>query len=1292
MKFEPPSPAPGFMVLQGNRLEDLCSLWVAQLRREPLGPLEPEVVLVQSNGMKHWLEHALAADSALGICAATRMELPSAFLWQAYRAVLGPEAVPARLPLDKDLLTWRLYRLLPTLVAARTVYAPLQRYMASGGPGPGGSDPRRRYQLAQQLADVLDGYQSYRADWLAAWAAGELLGVEAGKEAQAEMLGSEGPHHEVWQAQLWRDLLEDLVDGGQAGLPPAGPLANPIAQPLASPAGNPSRSAVHQRFMQAMQGLGGGSARHRPAGLPPRITVFGISSLPLQAVEALAALGGVCQVLMVTQNPCQYHWADVVDGREELSRELREQRRADSQPPRQPLRAGLEQAHALSAAQLGLQAHPLLAAWGRQGRDYLHLLADFDLPGTYRQRLATIDLFHDPAEGTGQSTTVSPPPTRLARLQSDLLHLRPAPAQPEAVPPDGSIELVQAYSAQREVEILHDRLLAWLDQDAALQPEDVLVMVPDVAVFAPHIQAVFGRFAPGQPRHIPFSVADVGQAESPLALAVAQLLELPASPVALSDWAALFDVPAVRQRFGLDEAEVGLLQQWLHEAGVRWGLDATHRQHWGWDASLPDVAQNTWSFGLRRLLLGHAMGSQALWRGVAALPASTSLSVRLLGALADWLDAMDETLRVLSVPHTPDDWLLELRALLERFLLPETDAEQRQLDRMLQPLQRWHTDCKAVGLTEAVALEVVRDHWTAQWKAPSLSQRFFGGGVQFATLMPMRTIPFRVVCLLGMNDGDYPRRVSPRDFDLMARQMRPGDRSRREDDRYLFLEALLSARERFYLSWQGRNASDDTLRPPSVLVAQLLDALGQYWTPPPEPRLYPLQPFSARAFQAPGSYADDWAALHRAGWDAPGQTPAQSTVSTDPTVPTAPATTVTLPDLERFVREPVEWTLRDGLRVYLSEPEGAADDTESFGLSTLELHGAVRRLVGAALEQEGLQELDALQAEGALPLAGFGAAARRKLEHTAQQLLGQMAVWRRRFPHTATEPLRAEVLVQWAAVAGAQAHPQTTSISGSLAGLWCSEPAPEAPFHDGALPTRPPHWLQWAVWPTELVNNPSDGGRRVPRLDTLRSLWVRHVWLSAAGHRVTSVVVAPRHHLQLAPLEAAVARQQLADWLAGMDAARHQPLNLSARVALRYLQERARTLVDEAKQRGEDGTTGHPSTHLRALDYARKAFQGSAPTAETELSYAALQAQAQAQAQSGAAGSGNHGERARSPYLHRLADDFGPMAEALPQWAPRLYGLLVSCASLELPQAASGTEPLPEQQPAQARQQEGQRA
>jgi exodeoxyribonuclease V gamma subunit len=326
----------GFMVLHGNRLEDLRDLLTQFLQSQPLPPMQPEVILVQSNGMKHWLEMALADDAALGICAATRMELPGSYLWQIYRSILGADAVPHHMPFDKASLLWRLMRLLPLLAAGDAVYAPLERYLSGGG------DNRRLYQLAQQIADVFDGYQSYRADWLSDWAAGnDCLRSHDGKPACLE-------DAHAWQAQLWRDIRLDV---GEAHA-------------------DASRSAVHAQFMTRLKGLveTQQSSGTRPEGLPPRIVVFGISSLSMQTVEALARLGQMSQVLMFVQNPCQYFWGDIVEGHDQLRQQVRQRQQA------KPHRTSLP-------------THPLLASWGKQGRDYLHLLNDFDRVEDYQDKV-----------------------------------------------------------------------------------------------------------------------------------------------------------------------------------------------------------------------------------------------------------------------------------------------------------------------------------------------------------------------------------------------------------------------------------------------------------------------------------------------------------------------------------------------------------------------------------------------------------------------------------------------------------------------------------------------------------------------------------------------------------------------------------------------------------------------------------------------------------------------------------------------------------------------------------------
>ncbi|MCK9987480.1 MAG: exodeoxyribonuclease V gamma subunit [Azoarcus sp.] len=193
--------AGGLMVIHGNHPEALRDVLVAWMKRHPLAPLENELILVQSNGIAQWLKMALAADEAAGGCgiaAALDAFLPSRFVWQAYRAVLGGEAVPEVSPFDKPLLVWRLMRLLPQLLE-REEFVPLARFLSDD------EDLRKRHQLAERLADLFDQYQMYRADWLAAWAGGEdvLLTARGAREPL--------PAAQAWQPALWRALLDDVL-------------------------------------------------------------------------------------------------------------------------------------------------------------------------------------------------------------------------------------------------------------------------------------------------------------------------------------------------------------------------------------------------------------------------------------------------------------------------------------------------------------------------------------------------------------------------------------------------------------------------------------------------------------------------------------------------------------------------------------------------------------------------------------------------------------------------------------------------------------------------------------------------------------------------------------------------------------------------------------------------------------------------------------------------------------------------------------------------------------------------
>lgn len=1156
--FSPAYP-PGFMVLHGNRLEDLRSLLTRFLKSQPLPVLQPEVILVQSNGMKHWLEMALADEEALGICAATQMELPGGYLWQVYRAVLGPDAVPHHMVFDKASLLWRLMRLLPALVAANALYAPLQRYLGDG------SDGRRLYQLAQQIADVLDGYQSYRADWLTDWAAGkDLLRDHEGKAAALEDV-------HLWQAQLWRDIRADV---GEA-------LADA------------SRAAVHARFMHALEAQVQvyQATGVVPKGIPPRIVVFGISSLSMQTVEALAMLGQMSQVLMLVQNPCQYFWGDIVEGHAQLRQQVRRRQQAKAQQP------GSGQPGFAAQTDAPAATHPLLASWGKQGRDYLHLLDGFDRVESYRGKVTRVDAFIDPV-------TLAEHPSQLAQMQSAILNLEPLPEAP--VPLDGgdaSITLLTTHSAQREVEVLHDTLLAWLEADPALHARDVMVMVPDMETFAPHIHAVFGRFARGQPRHIPYAVADTTARQSPVVQALEQLLQLPASRISLVDWLSLFEVAPVRKRFGLSPADIAQLQAWLGMAGVRWGLDAQHRQRWGLSEAVPDRDQNTWAFGLRRLLLGYAVGQGSVWGGTLPQAAIRSLDAPLVSHLLDWVDAISLTLAQLSGDKTPEQWCSTMAELVERFFLAEDDADERLIQRLLEPLEVWQQACAEAQLESPLSLDVVREHWLSQIAEGGLNQRFFGGGVQFGTLMPMRSIPFKAICLLGMNDGDYPRQTAPRDFDLMAQSWRAGDRSRREDDRYLFLEAILSARERLYISWQGHRATDNTEQPPSVLVAQLLDYLNTGWTPPRHAVAQPLQPYSEAYFLqgAPFQTFDaEWARLH--GGSAATALPQAQTGAAAPEA--TPPLALTVDDLRQLLRQPVEVFFRARLRIRFEELEEAVQDLEPFALNGLEKHHAGQTLLKA---DDAARALAELRLSGSLPLAAFG---ERMVDSYTREL--QVVLEHR-------HPLRSDYPFDSPAVAIAL-QIDGMAITGTLNGLWSAQD-PDAPA------SGPARYLQIGQRLGAVLEGSAPD--QTARGHIVAGLWVNHLLACACGLQLESVQLGLDGQVTFAPLSAGQATDILQDLVRAYREAWKRPLPVACKTAWAYLQALAlaeRMAVDKPDK---------PEKQKDPHDAAEQTFEG------TYMS---------------------QGEHGASAYLARAFGGYQDLESELPQWATQLYGAMAAHA------------------------------
>ncbi len=689
-------------------------------------------------------------------------------------------------------------------------------------------------------------------------------------------------------------------------------------------------AAPHRARVQAaaMRALATGAIRGQ---LPRRLALFGIPTLPPAYLDAFRRLADHVEVNLFVLDPCSEYWADLI-----AERDL-------------PRRAGRADARALHLE----TGPPLLSSLGKQGRDFLDLVLESE---PHRDDAA----FASPGDGC-----------LLYTLQSDMLTLRRREGRLPVRPDDRSLQVHVCHGPVRELEVLHDQLLGLFERHPDLTPADVVVMTPDIAAYAPAIEAVFG----GAPldRRIPFTIADRGlRAESTLVAAFLELLALPGSRYDAGRLLALLETPAVYRRFGFAAADLDLARRLVAGSGIRWGVDAAARAR----AGLPGTPEHTWRFGLDRLLLGFALasGERRLIGEVLPYDAVEGSEAQVLGRLAGFVEAAAALAETLSAPRAVPAWCATLADVLERFLDPD-DADAEAAQAVRGALDRVADDATRAGFEAVIPLDLVRALLHAELERPAPRGRFLAGGVTCCALVPMRSLPFEVVCLVGMNDGSFPRSRPPLSFDLMAAHPERGDRSRRDDDRYLFLEALLSARRCLYLSYVGRSIRDNAPIPPSVVVSELLDAVQRGFDGADVVTEHPLQPFSPRYFASPPergllSYS---AELCRASQVRLGE-PVAVRRLLEARLPDAPEwRRVTLRDFLDFYANPTAFLLRRRLRLRLEKAAAPVESREPFVLGALDVYRLRSELLALHSEEHDLGEvLPLVRARGLLPHGRVG--------------------------------------------------------------------------------------------------------------------------------------------------------------------------------------------------------------------------------------------------------------------------------------------------------------------------------
>lgn len=787
---------------------------LADLLATPLDdPMQAERLLVGSRGMERWLAGELAVRSARGggpgVFANVEVEFPARFVDRLTDDVLGEPPPGAVDPWAEGALAWTLAGRLPDAIAADPeVFPALARYLRveprdSSEPvddagqlafpvdteavARGFVVDRKLLGFADQTAQLFDRYALHRPEMVAAWRRGRDV------DAEGRPLGDER-----WQAALWRAVAAEQE-------------------------GTDSRAA---RITAAIEALAVGT--ELSGDVPPRLLGFGVSTLPPLHLDLLAEVANQRDVHLWMPSPSPALW------------QLGWERAGDEQRP----------------------ANALLRAAGPVGRH-----AGVLVRGATEARGTSVE-GHGPWEevpgqevSTGATTDERPSDTLLARIQHDIATDTVLPEQPDGPPDDRSVVFHDGHGAVRQVEALHDELLRRFDADPDLHPRDVVVLTPDLQTYAPLVSAVFadphgrrpdGRPHDGEPPTIPVAVGDRSAGRgNPIAAVLTRMLALVHARASGAEVLDLLSTEPVRDRFRITPAELVTVQQWIEDTGVSWARDEADRERHG----QPGRREHTWAAAIDRMLLGAAMADEdgRMLGGVVPYdPIEDSADLGLLDRLTRFLELVDALVdpeRVpsrdpsdrpgvnLLEPRSLSEWARDLQAALDEMTgpaegLPWQDEARRndhrrhreRTDRMLAQLDRAND---ALGRDVEV-------HALVRWLEGALSSAGTSpaghgtGAVTVAELIPLRAIPFRVVCLLGMDTGTFPRSSTPPGHDLAARDPRPGDRDRRAEDRAAFLDAVHAATDALVVCYAGRDPVSGRQQPPAIPVAELRDAVEAY--------------------------------------------------------------------------------------------------------------------------------------------------------------------------------------------------------------------------------------------------------------------------------------------------------------------------------------------------------------------------------------------------------------------------------------------------------------------------------
>jgi exodeoxyribonuclease V gamma subunit len=474
--------------------------------------------------------------------------------------------------------------------------------------------------------------------------------------------------------------------------------------------------------------------------------------------------------------------------------------------------------------------------------------------------------------------------------------------------------------------------------------------------------------------YIPYNVADQSARQTSRVIdGFFALLDLKDSRFGALRILSLLELPGIKERFGLTSSDIEMLEGWVRELNIRWGIDAGSRSKIG----LPGFPENTWKAGIERLLLGVAMPGDAdhMFAGILPYDPVEGRDTQVLGKFLEFLDQVFYWSGALGPARSAGGWQALLVQLLEQFFFVDESTE-RQIQLIRQTLDSFGRMEDLAQYDRSIELEVVRTHLERLLEQTTYGTGFISGGVTFCAMLPMRSIPFKTVCLIGMDNDAYPREQKQPEFDLISRYPRSGDRSRRKDDRYLFLEALVSARQKLYISYVGQSIQDNTGIPPSVLVSELIDYLQQGFGLSEDDLVirHPLQAYSPRYFSKEEPQLYSYSKENCIAVAKMNQREMPTAFIASPlSAPAQEWKNMSIEQLGLFFSNPVKFLLQHRLGLRFEGRGPVSEDKENFSLDTLQRYQINQQL--AQNRRSGVDSADGYriqQARGNLPLGNVG--------------------------------------------------------------------------------------------------------------------------------------------------------------------------------------------------------------------------------------------------------------------------------------------------------------------------------